>query len=55
MDDFCWNCNGLGKMIIIEHDLPIEVDCDECDGTGLTEEYETFQKRRPKRHRFDEE
>lgn len=54
MDDYCYSCNGRGKYkTTIESEI-VEVTCEECDGTGLLQEYESFQKR-SRRTRYRDE
>lgn len=43
-DALCQACNGRGYIVTRDEDgNKIEIYCEECDGTGLSEELESFE------------
>jgi DnaJ-class molecular chaperone len=57
MDElYCNTCHGVGRISTQDKDGQwIKVDCDFCDGTGLMEDMQLFEKRRYHPKRWDDE
>lgn len=53
--DVCIDCDGRGKIEIVKDGKITEEFCFTCDGTGVLEEYEAFQKQPRRKKDFDDE
>lgn len=50
-DELCGTCNGRGKMTIEDYEGNLQtIECEDCDGTGIAGEFETFQPYRRRGH-----
>jgi len=53
---YCGTCQGVGRICTQDKDGQwIKVDCEPCDGTGLAQDLELFEKRQRHPKRWDDE